>query len=109
MHLPKARNRGKTAPMRYLIPLLLLAACATPDGSTDGMPDATGAPSLPDTCGAASYTDLIGQPATALEKVLLMDMVRIIRPDTMVTMDYREERINFMISDQEVITDVTCG
>ncbi|WP_026352155.1 I78 family peptidase inhibitor [Yoonia vestfoldensis] len=88
--------------MRYLIPLVVLAACATVD-------DTTSAPSLPDTCGAGAYTYLVGQPATALERVLIMDVVRLVRPDTIVTMDYRPERINFMISDQEIIADITCG
>ena len=88
--------------MRTMIPLLFLAACAT----TQPIPDA---PSLPDTCGATDYVFLVGQPATALERVLIMDVVRIIRPETMVTMDYRANRINFMISDQEMISDVTCG
>lgn len=100
--LAKGRAHAETVRMRIMIPLLFLAACATPQASPD-------TPSLPDTCGATGYAYLIGQPAKALERVLIMDEVRIIRPDTMVTMDYREERINFMISDQEMIADVTCG
>jgi hypothetical protein len=88
--------------MRILIPFLLLAACATVDSPTT-------APSLPDTCGAAEYSNLVGQPDTALQRVLIMDEVRIIRPDTVVTMDYRPERINFKIDAAGIITDVTCG
>ena len=88
--------------MRHLIPLLFLAACA----STQDQP---AAPSFPDTCGVGAYTYLIGQPATALEQVLIMQEVRIIRPWTMVTMDYRAGRINFKISDQDMIADVSCG
>ncbi|WP_322890339.1 MULTISPECIES: I78 family peptidase inhibitor [unclassified Yoonia] len=88
--------------MRILIPLLLLAACATVDNPGT-------APTLPDTCGASEYTYLVGQPDTALQRVLIMDEVRIIRPDTMVTMDFRPERINFKIDAQGRIADVTCG
>ena len=88
--------------MRHLILVMFLAACASTQA-----PPAT--PSLPDTCGVVAYTYLIGQPATALERVLIMQEVRIIRPWTMVTMDYRAGRINFKISDQDMIADVSCG
>lgn len=88
--------------MRHLIPLLFLAACASTQDPPRG-------PSLPDTCGAGDYSYLVGQPARALERVLIMEELRIIRPQTMVTMDYRAGRINFKINDQEIITDVTCG
>lgn len=89
--------------MKYLIPFLLLAACAVPQ-----QPPQT-APTLPDTCNATARLDLIGQPATALERVLIMDMVRVIRPDDVVTMDYRAERINFYVSEAETISDIRCG
>ncbi|MBQ2262621.1 MAG: hypothetical protein II336_14785 [Loktanella sp.] len=89
--------------MRYLIPFLLLAACAVPDT------DPASAPSLPDTCNLSQHIGLIGAPATALERVLIMDQVRVIRPDDMVTMDFRPERINFYISEDEIISDIRCG
>ncbi len=88
--------------MRILIPLLLLAACATVETPST-------APSLPDTCGATDYRYLVGQPDTALQRVLIMDEVRIIRPETMVTMDFRPDRINFRIDGAGRISDVTCG
>jgi uncharacterized lipoprotein YmbA len=100
--LAKAADRGKAGVMRHLILVLFLAACASTQA-----PPAT--PSLPDTCGVGAYTYLIGQPATALERVLIMQEVRIIRPWTMVTMDYRAGRINFKISDQDMIADASCG
>ena len=89
--------------MRYLAPLLLLAACTVPE------PEPTGTPTLPDSCNANARIGLIGQPATALERVLIMDMVRVIRPNDMVTMDFREERINFYINEAELISDIRCG
>ncbi|MBR2655389.1 I78 family peptidase inhibitor [Yoonia sp.] len=89
--------------MRYLIPFLLLAACAVPEA------DPAPAPSLPDTCNATRHIGLVGQPATALQRVLIMDMVRVIRPDDMVTMDYRDERINFYIDRAGMISDIRCG
>ena len=70
-------------------------------------------PNLPanqdDTCGATQHADLIGQDATALERVLILGMVRVTRPGDMVTMDFRAERINFKIDAAENIEAITCG
>ena len=87
--------------MKYIIPILALSACAAT------------APILPtvqeDTCNANSHADLVGQDVTALERVLILGMVRVIRPDDMVTMDYRAERINFRIDANETIAAIDCG
>ena len=87
--------------MKRLIPLVLCAACAAPPPALP--------PEQEDTCGATQRAALIGQDATALEKVLILGMVRVIRPDDMVTMDYRRERINFLIGRDEKIIAINCG
>lgn len=66
-------------------------------------------PQIEDTCGAARFADLIGQDATALERRLLLGQVRVIRPGDAVTMDFRPERINFKIADDETIQQIDCG
>lgn len=92
----------------YLIaPLALLAACATP------LPQVPEGPALPpvaqDTCNANQYGNLIGQDATALEDVLIMRQVRVIRPGQAVTMDFRPERINFNIGADNRISTIACS
>jgi hypothetical protein len=93
-----------------LLPLILmLAACAElqvaePPAQRPALP-----PPAEDTCGAGAYAALIGRQATTLETVLLMRQVRLIRPDTMVTMDFRPERINFEIDENERIFRIYCG
>lgn len=88
--------------VRYLPLLLLLVACATTQ------PAALPAPSE-DTCKAITHSALIGQDATALEKTLILGMVRVIRPGDAVTMDFRPSRINFTIDENEVISRIFCG
>ncbi len=91
--------------MRRTLPFCLLglvAACTVPD-----------APALPstleDTCNASQYGNLIGQDATALEKVMLLGQVRVIRPGDAVTQDFRPGRINFGIDTDNRISDISCG
>lgn len=99
---------------------LSLAACGAPpppgiDGVMTGPPATYAVIPDPaqDTCGAAPHAALVGQPATALERVLIMRQVRLIRPGTPVTEDVRPERINFHIATPpdapEILTAITCG
>ncbi len=87
--------------MKRLSLLLLLAACAP---ARPSLP-----PTIADTCGARDYGNLIGQDVTALEKVLILGPVRVVRPGDMVTMDFREDRINFGIGTDDKIVEVSCG
>ena len=87
--------------MRLLLMLLAVAACTVTPPPT---PVAQA-----DTCRAGDYAALVSQPATALERVLLLGKVRVIRPNQAVTMDFWPDRINFMIDDTETIAAITCG
>lgn len=92
-----------------LAPLVFVAACdlATPPINAPRGP-ALPAPTQ-DTCNAAQYASLIGQDATALERVLLLGQVRVIRPGQAVTMDFRPERINFNIGPDNRIKTINCS
>lgn len=97
--------------MRWGAPLalLLLAACEVPLGPVAGPAPDPLPVGAADTCGAAPHAALIGQPATALEREMILRQVRLIRPNTPVTRDYRQERINFHIDGNEQVTAITCG
>ncbi len=95
--------------MRYLILPLLLAACAPLPQPPGPVPAPAPASADPGRCGAAERQRLVGAPATALERELILGQVRVIRPNSMVTMDYREDRINFEIDALERIARVYCG
>lgn len=90
---------------RFAPVILMLSACAQIPGP--GLPPV--APIAEDTCNAAQYANLIGQDATALERVLLMGPVRVIRPGIGVTMDYSAARINFAIDESNQIARISCG
>ncbi len=87
-----------------------LSACAPMPVTPPPVPSG---PSVPDaandTCNAGANAGLIGQPATALERVLIMAPVRIIRPGDAVTMDFMESRINFELDPFDRIVRIFCG
>lgn len=85
---------------RFLI-LIALAGCTVAEAPLP--------PQLEDTCGANDFADLIGQDAAVLEKTLLLGPVRVIRPGDAVTMDFRPDRVNFKIADDETIQTIDCG
>lgn len=62
-----------------------------------------------DTCGSLPYRYLIGEKATALERVLILRQVRVIWPEDTVQENVRPERINFYISQDAIIQSITCG
>lgn len=108
--LCRSRGIGSIAAMRTVLPFLgalaLLAAC-----DVARVPPAV--PPVPvgeaDTCGGAQYAGLVGQDATALERVLIIGQVRVIRPGTAVTMDFRPQRLNFEVGEDGRIARIYCG
>jgi len=97
-----------------LIPPLLFAAslagCVAVPPVTPPVPALPAVPAgADDTCAAAPYAGLIGQDATALERVSIMREIRIIRPGMAVTRDFRAVRINFDIDVANQISRIYCG
>jgi hypothetical protein len=80
-------------------------ACTTPP--TPGAPPAIPPPDK-DTCNAAQYAGLIGKPATDSAVPPASRQVRHIRPDSVVTMDFSETRLNIDINAAGVITGLRC-
>ncbi|WP_368185247.1 I78 family peptidase inhibitor [Aestuariibius sp. HNIBRBA575] len=96
--------------MKNLTKFPLMLICALGVAACAGMqPDPIAPPVAQDTCDAQSYVDYVGRDATDLERVLILKPVRIIRPETAVTMDFSAERLNFHIDSANRIIRITCG
>lgn len=78
---------------------LALAGCHP---ETAKMPDR-------DACGAAAYADLVGTHHEAHDFTQPGRALRIIAPDSAVTMDYNPERLNVAVDKDGVITRIWCG
>jgi hypothetical protein len=109
--LPNPSLTAQKQGMKKLLMLLALAACATvPVPPSATIPIGNTLPQgMDDTCGAVRYHTLLTRDATALEKVLIMGQVRILRPSAIVTQDYRPDRMNFHIDASNRISRISCG
>ncbi len=95
-----------------MIALVALAGCATaPSAPAPGGPPPGGSfpTGLDNTCDGERYGTLVGQDATVLERVMILGQVRVVRPGSVVTQDYRPERMNFNIGTDGRIASITCG
>lgn len=61
------------------------------------------------TCGADRYQSLTGQPASVLERTLIMQHLRIIGHGDAITKDLRPDRLNFWLDKGRRIERVDCG
>lgn len=89
--------------------LLVLAGCtSTPPPMSDPMPPATAQ------CHPDAAQSLVGQPATSQNVELARQragaqVARVLKPDQVVTMEFREGRLNIYVDASNVITRIACG
>ena len=91
------------------LPLLLALAACAPGPTPPASPVLPPPDPAEDTCQSRPFQSLLGQPATALERELILRPVRVIRPDMVVTADFRPDRLNFEVGESGDITRIYCG
>src|SRR5690606_19521474 len=84
-----------------ILAALALAACA-PGGPARNSPDR-------DACGASAYFDMVGQNHAQFDFSPENHPVRILGPNSPMTMDYQIKRLNVDIDNSGQITRVWCG
>lgn len=93
--------------MRTILPvtaLIALAACQ-PETTLPPVP----APDMSAQCGAEDLQDLIGTPSSDVDFAALGVPLRILPPGSMMTMDYRADRLNVELDQDGMITRLWCG
>ena len=104
--------------MKIIVSLSLLAPTACVPTAEDTQSNAT-APDAPivdplKACDVSAAQYAVGKPftealAAELRKKIGSNAVRVISPGTMVTMDYRGDRLNISYDERKIITDISCG
>lgn len=95
---------------------LLAAACTPPtadkgdEPTTDPVaagPQTREEATAQDTCGAAAYSAMIGTSIAAASFPATPN-IRVIMPDSMVTQDFRPDRLNVIVDASGTITSLEC-
>ncbi|MBN8606639.1 MAG: hypothetical protein J0L81_06960 [Caulobacterales bacterium] len=98
----------------FVAAALALSACgqtATPPAAPEPQAPVTAAPTnaaeatAQDTCGAAQYAGMVGTPIAA---ATFPEGVRVITPETMVTQDFRADRLNVIVDTSGNIASFAC-
>jgi len=84
------------------IPLVACGEGATSDAGINITKSAS------DPCGALAAQVLVGKPVSDLDSIQLPKETRVIGPDTAVTMDFREDRLNLETKDS-MVSRAYCG
>lgn len=98
---------------RVLTPVLTLCLClpmwaCAPAQAPAPVPPAPVPPAGADTCDGRRHAGLVGQPDTALERVLILGQVRVLRPGT-APGPARPERLTFVIGPEARIARISCS
>lgn len=95
----------------FLVPLLLLSACASPSNETgEQLKDIVRAERGVYTSAPCQVPEgLVGQPHTVLTGMKFSTPIRVIFPGTPVTSDNVSNRLNFKIDKKGNIAGITCG
>lgn len=86
-----------------------------PAQNSGGEPGFAGSDATPSPAVAASsacqYSTLIGEYLDDIDQESLFGnkVVRVLRPDSMVTEDYSPDRVNIVVDENNIITSVHCG
>jgi hypothetical protein len=90
-----------------LILALVAAAACEPIEPQTAKPKA---PAVPNVCNANELQGLVGQNRKAIDKkAFKTKLVRILKPDSPVTLDYSEDRLNIVLDANGTIQRVMCA
>ncbi|MBU2943401.1 I78 family peptidase inhibitor [Shimia thalassica] len=84
------------------VPLIGLTACLETGENTVEMKGS-------ETCDPAAFEFLIGQQEESMPGILTPDELRVLKPNSVMTMDHNPERLNVFLDDGGTINKVTCG
>ena len=80
------------------------------EGSAGQAPNGEVSAGLDKPVPACDFASLVGKNAKKIDRSVFGDRpVRLLRPGMAVTMEYLEGRINLLVDDKNIITQVTCG
>ena len=83
-------------------------ACSPQQPTGDPPPETAEEATRQDICGASAFEFLLGAPAAQIDQTTLPVGARIITPETMVTEDFRPERLNIIVDMDGNVSSLSC-
>lgn len=62
-----------------------------------------------DSCNSAPFRPYLGQPFSALQGIFIPEPYRVLEEDSQATADYSPARLNFLLSADGTLRDLSCG
>ena len=98
--MPSAR----LSPVFFVLPMVLLAACAPPPEPPVQEPVA-----FAETCNAEAYAYLKGQPIDSVGMLTTTLKTRVLAADSFVPRDFDPNRLTFTTSPEGTVSRIFCG
>ncbi|WP_291844734.1 I78 family peptidase inhibitor [Maricaulis sp.] len=61
------------------------------------------------TCGMENVQHFVGQPRVSVPASAMPDNYRVVGPNSVVTMDYRSDRLTVRVDEYDVVESLACG
>lgn len=113
--------------LRVILLSCLVAGCALTTRGPTSTPPSAGAGDLPPlgaaedveggevrapitgTCGMEDLQHFVGQPRVNVPRSAVPENYRVVGPNSVVTMDYRPDRLTIRVDENDVVESLACG
>jgi len=113
--------------MRVILLSCLVAGCALTTRGPAPSPQPGGAGDLPPlgaaedvdggevrapitgTCGMEDVQHFVGRPRVSVPRTAVPENYRVVGPNSVVTMDYRPDRLTIRVDDNDMVESLACG
>lgn len=90
------------------VAFLVMGCNSQPEPPPEPPPETAEEATRQDICGASAFDYLLGTPAAEIDQTTLPEGARVITPDTMVTEDFRAERLNIITDTDGIVSSLSC-
>ncbi len=95
-------GRGQVAPPQTVAEL-------PPLGAAEDVQDSEVRAPITGTCGMEDLQHYVGQPRLNVPHGAMPDTYRVVGPNSVVTMDFRPDRLTIRVNESDVVESMACG
>jgi Peptidase inhibitor I78 family len=80
-----------------------------PLGAAEDVADSAVRAPITGTCGMENLQHYVGQPRVNVPRGAMPDVYRVVGPNSVVTMDYRADRLTIRVNESDIVESLACG